>query len=125
MSWYHYLEVNWFPGIVTRKKIYFRETIPQNQFISGNHDQKITTKKNRENENIFKNILACESRDQVLLIPEKNQGSKISGYSPFKLGIKWIPGMKSSGCHIEVEFPDGDAKAAYPEVTEAKNSKSN
>ena len=36
----------------------------------------------RENEN----ILACESRDQLLLIHEKNQRAKISCYSPFKWG---------------------------------------
>ena len=55
MSRYCYPEINWFPGIV-----------PGNRY-----------------ENIFKNILACEFWDQVLLIHEKNQRSKISCYSPF------------------------------------------
>ena len=46
----------------------------------------------RENENVLENILTCESWDQVLLIHEKNQRSKISCYSPFK--PIWIIGYK-------------------------------
>ena len=50
--------------------------------MSGYRAQEIATKKTyfceylRENENIFENILACESRDQVLLIHEKTRGQK-------------------------------------------------
>ena len=41
-----------------------------------------------ENKNIFKNILGYCSRAQVLSIHAKNQSSKISCHSPFKL-IPW------------------------------------
>ena len=73
-----------FPGIVTRKWADRWVTIPGHWPISGSRYPEIGTKKPlfreylRENENIFENILACESRDQVLLIHEKNQRSKIS-----------------------------------------------
>ncbi len=39
-----------------------------------------------ENKNIFENILGYCSRAQVLSIYAKNQSSKITCYSPFKLG---------------------------------------
>ena len=42
-SWYS--EINWFPGIVTRKSIYDWVTIPGNQFISRYGDPEIATKK--------------------------------------------------------------------------------
>ena len=83
-------------GIVTRKSIDFRVTIPGNKLISGYRAPEIAKKKTEfrvylhENKNIFENILACESRDQVLLIHEKNQRSKISCYSSFNGTISQV-----------------------------------
>jgi len=53
-------------------------------WVSSLGSQKYFREYLRENKNILKNILACESRDQVLLIHEKTQRSKISCYGPFK-----------------------------------------
>ena len=90
-----YPEINWFPGIVTRKSIYFWVTKPGNQLISAYRAPEIATKKTkfceylRENENIFENILACESRDQVLLIHEKNRGQKSHATVPLSADQVW------------------------------------
>jgi len=80
-----------FLGIVTRESIdYFQVKIPGNQLIFGYRALEIATKRTyfceylHENNNIFENILACESRDQVLLIHEKTRGQKSHAKVPLK-----------------------------------------
>ena len=88
-----YPEMNWFPGIVTQKSIYFRVTIPGNQLISGYRAREIATKKNliswispRKRKYFLKYFsMWIQGPGTVLLIHEKNQRSKISCYSPFKV----------------------------------------
>ncbi len=74
----------------------FLVTIPGNCTISRYCYPKVALKKYYfreylgENQNIFEDILGCESRKQVLWIHEKNQTSKISCYCPFKAFINHI-----------------------------------
>ena len=69
ISRYCYSETNLFPGNNTWKSIYYN--------YYNYRDLEITTKKNLilwispRKRKYFKNILACESRDQVLLIHKK------------------------------------------------------
>ena len=71
ISGYCYSEINLFLGNNTRKSIDFRVSCPRNRYKKTLFREYL-----RENENIFENILACESRDQVLLIHEKTRCKK-------------------------------------------------
>ena len=65
-----------FPGYNTPRKLFnFRVLLP------GNYLEKYYFREYlRKNENIFKNILVCESKEKVLWLYEKTQTSKISCY---------------------------------------------